>query len=239
MAEMMANHWNNKAIAEMDNAIQTVECDFSTTSSGYFFGKVVDGLALFGESAEGVFLLVNPKSRAYIVKQLGDDLKYNAQIYISGYLGSCAGCDIVCTNIAPENTAFLVNREAITLFTKKNTESEMERVPNTRQNILYMRKFAVCALTNAKKLVKLAPAQSTACAITTYTKNAKTIAGTCGTDCNFVLVTDGDGITYTATPSSGSWSVTANENLTTGDKINAVAFAPGKASKAATEVTVA
>lgn len=239
MADLMANHWTGKVIAEMDNAIQTIECDFSTTSSGYFFGKVVDALAQFGEETDGLYLLISPKSRAYVVKQLADDLKYDSQIYISGYLGSVAGVPLIVSAACGDNEAFIGNRDAITVFSKISTESERERIPNTRQWILYMRKYACVALTNAKKIVKLAPAQSTACAITTYTKNAKTIAGTCGTDCNFVIVTDGDGISYVATPSSGSWSVTAAENLTTGDKINAVAFAPGKASKAATQVTVA
>lgn len=172
-------------------------------------------------------------------KQLGEDLKYSEGFVRTGYIGSVAGVPVVVSNAVPETCAYIVNREAVTLFIKRDTEAEQERDANTRKNTVYMRKVALVALTNATKIAMLGNAQSTACAITTYTKNAKTIAGTCGTDCNLVIVVDGDGITYTATPSSGSWSVTANENLTTGDKINATAFAPGYAGKKATEVTVA
>ena len=45
MAEAMVNDFTSKAIAEMIKTQQTVECDFSTTSSGYLFGQVVDGAA--------------------------------------------------------------------------------------------------------------------------------------------------------------------------------------------------
>ena len=166
-------------------------------------------------------------------------MKYSEGFVRTGYIGSVAGVPVVVSKAVPTTCAFIVNREAVTLFLKKESEAEQQRDANTRKNSVYMRKVALVALTNAKKLVMLGNAQSTACAITTYTKNAKTIAGTCGTNCSLVIVVDGDGIEYTATPSSGSWSVTANENLTTGDKINATAYAPGYAAKAATEVTVA
>ena len=92
---------------------------------------------------------------------------------------------------------------------------------------------------NDKKIVELAKAQTTACAITTYTKAQKTIAGTCGTDAYKVVVVDGDDEVYTVTPTAGTWTVTAKANLTAGDKINATAYAYGYAPKAATEVTVA
>ena len=239
MAEEMVNDFTRKAIAEMKGSERTVECDFTTTSSGYFFGKVVDAAAELGEEAEGFTLLLNPKDLAYARKQLGDDLKYSEGFVRTGYVGSVCGFPAVISKAVPEGCAFLVNREAVTLFIKKNTEVEQDRDPDLRKNLMYIRKVAVVALTNEKKLVMLAKAQSTACAITTYTKAQKTIAGTCGTDCTKVDAFLDGVLVGSPTPSSGSWTMTNAANLTAGQKVDAIAYAPGKAKKAATQVTVA
>lgn len=239
MAEEMVNDFTRKAIAEMKNADRTVECDWSTASAGYLFGKIVDAAALLGEEAEGFSILISPKDLAYMRKQLEDSLKYSEGFVRTGYVGTVCGFPVILSKAVPEGCAFLVNREAVTAFIKKGTEVEQDRDPDLRKNLMFIRKVAVVALTNEKKIVMIAKAQSTACAITTYTKNAKTIAGTCGTDCTRVdIFLDGVQV-GSATPSSGSWTFTNASNLTAGQKVDANAYAPGKAVKAASQVTVA
>ena len=239
MAEAMINDFTAKAIAEMIKSTRTVECDFSTSSSGYLFGKVVDTAALFGEEEDGLFLLISPTNLAYARKQLGDDLKYSEGFVRTGYVGSICGFPVIVSKAVPDSCAILANREAVTLFVKKGSEAEQDRDPDHRKNELYIRKVALVALTNEKKVAILAKAQSTACAITTYTKAQKTIAGTCGTDCTRVDVFVNGEFAFSATPSSGSWTGTAASNLVANDKVDAKAYAPGKAVKAATQVTVA
>lgn len=239
MAEAMINDFTSKAISEMEKTSRTVECDFSTTTSGYLFGKVVDAAALFGEEEDGLFLLISPKDLAYARKQLGDDLKYSEGFVRTGYVGSICGFPVIVSKAVNEGCAILANREAVTLFIKKGTEAEQDRDPDIRKNELYIRKVALVALTNEKKCAILAKAQSTACAITTYTKAQKTIAGSCGTDCTRVDVFVNGEFAFSATPSSGSWTGTAAANLVASDKVDATAYAPGKAAKAATQVTVA
>ena len=241
MAEAMVNDFTTKAIAEMIKTQQTVECDFSTTSSGYLFGKVVDGAALFGEDSEGVFLLINPKDVAYARKQLEDSLKYSEGFVRTGYIGTVCGFPVIMTKAAPEGCAILTTKEAVIAFIKKGTEVEQERDADTRKNLLFIRKVAVIALTNEKKAVILAKAQSTACVITTYTKNTKTVSGTCGTDATHVDVFVNGTYAATVQASSGAWTGTncLASNLVATDKVDAIAYAPGKAAKAATQVTVA
>ena len=55
----------------------------------------------------------------------------------------------------PEGTAYLLTREAVTLFVKKESEVEQERSANIRRNDVFLRKVNVCALTDATKLVKI------------------------------------------------------------------------------------
>ena len=239
MAEAMVNDFTAKAIAEMIKSTRTIECDFTTSSSGYLFGKVVDGAALFGEEEDGLFLLISPANLAYARKQLGDSLKYSEGFVRTGYVGSICGFPVIVSKAVPDSCAILANREAVTLFVKKGTEAEQDRDPDHRKNDLYIRKVALVALTNEKKVAIIAKAQSTACAITTYTKNAKTVAGTCGTDCTRVDVFVNGTFAFSATPSAGSWTGTAASNLAASDTVDANAYAPGKAVKAATQVTVA
>ena len=238
LAETMVNDFTKKAIAEYSKNSRIIECDFATTTANYFFDKVVDALALFGEDETGLTLLINPAQKAYARKQLGDALKYVEGFVRTGYIGSVSGVPVVVSKAVPDSCAFIVNNEAVTLFIKRDTEVEQQRDPDTRNNKLWIRKVALVALTNEKKIVTLAKAQTTAVAITTYTKDQKTIAGTCGIDVAYVIVVDGDGEEYKVTPSTGAWTVTAKANLTAGDVITATAYAYGYAPKTAT-VTVA
>lgn len=241
MAEAMINDFTSKAISEMIKTTNTVECDFSSSSSGYFFGKVVDAAALFGEESEGVFILINPKDVAWARKQLEDSLKYSEGFVRTGYIGSVCGFPVIMTKAAPEGCTIVATREAVTAFIKKGSEVEQDRDPDLRKNLLYIRKVAVIALTNEKYAVIMAKAQSTACVITAYTKNTKTVSGTCGTDCTHVDVYVNGEYAATVSASSGSWTGTncLGTNLAVSDTVDAIAYAPGKAKKAATQVTVA
>ena len=84
------------------------------------------------------------------------------------------------------------------------------------------------ALVDDTKIVALSKAQATECAITTYTKDATTVAGTCGTDVKTVDVAVNDKH-YTTTATGGAWTLTADANLATGDVIVATAYAEGYA----------
>lgn len=241
MAEAMVNDFTSKAIAEMIKTQQTIECDFTTSSSGYLFGKIVDAAAKFGEESEGIFLLISPANLAYARKQLEDSLKYSEGFVRTGYVGTICGFPCIVSKAVPDTCAILASREAVTLFIKKATEVEQDRDPDLRKNLMYIRKVAVVALTNEKKAVILAKAQSTACTITTYTKNTKTVSGTCDSHATHVDVYVNSTYAATVTASSGSWTGTnvLSTNLAANDKVDAIAYAPGYAQKAATQVTVA
>ena len=182
MAETMVNDFNTKAIEEMKKADLIIECDFATSTAGYLFDKVVDALALFGEDESNLTILINPNHKAYFRKQLKDDLKYSEGFVRTGYIGSVSGVPVVISKAVPDSCAFIVNKEAVTLFIKKGSEAEQDRDADHRKNTMWLRKVALVALTDSTKLVELAKAQETACEITTYTAGAKVIAGTCGED---------------------------------------------------------
>lgn len=239
LAETMINDFTKKAINEMQKAQLGIVCDFTTSTAGYMFDKVVDALALLGEDEEGYTLLISPANQAYIRKQLRNDLVYSEDYVRTGYIGHISGVPVVVSKAVPDTCAFLVNKAAITLFVKKGAEAEQDRDPNTRKNEMYLRKVGLVALTNPAKLVVLGNAQATSCTISAVSANDTSISGTCGTACTLVTVVDGNGVSYDVIPSAGSWSVDTVSAQLAGQTITASAIQPGFAPATATPVTVA
>lgn len=149
-AQTMVNDFTSKAISEYEKATK------ATTPAAWSFDAIVDAIAeLDMEDEEGLFLLISPKDKAEFRKALKDDLKYNSDFVRSGYIGSVAGVPVIVSKAVPQNKGYLATKEAVTLFIKKDTEVAQERDENTRNNIVYVRKVAVVALTDANKVAKI------------------------------------------------------------------------------------
>ncbi len=150
-ADNMVNTFVEKAIAEFEKATLEV------TPSAWSFDVVVDAIAKMNlEDEAGLFLLVSPEDKAAIRKALKDDLSYSEGFVRTGYIGSVCGVPVVVSKAIPAGKAYLATKEAVTVFIKKDTETEYERDADTRNNAYWVRKCAVVALTDATKVVKIA-----------------------------------------------------------------------------------
>lgn len=149
-ADHMINKWTDLAIAEFEKA--TLE----QTAAAWSFDVVVDAIAKMGlEDEAGLFLLVSPADKAAIRKALKDDLKYSEGFVRTGYIGSIAGVPVIVSKAVEAGKAYLATKEAVTVFIKKDSETEYDRDADTRNNSYWVRKFGVVALTNATKVVKI------------------------------------------------------------------------------------
>lgn len=149
-AKTMINSFIDKAIAEYQKATLTLG------ATAWSFETVVDAIAKMDlETEDGLFLLISPADQAEFRKNLKDDLKYSEGFARTGYIGSVAGVPVVVSKAVPAGEGYLATKEAITVFIKKDTETEYERNPDTRHNKYWVRKVAVVALTDATKLVKI------------------------------------------------------------------------------------
>lgn len=233
LAEKMVNDFVAKAVAEWREASK--QQAYSTTIT---FSSVVDAIALMNlENEDGLWMLISPAQVAAFRKALGDELKYVEAFVRSGYIGSVCGVPVYVSKAIPAGEAIIGTKEAVRLFMKKGTEIEQERDANTRKNTIYTRKVALVALVDDRKLVRIAGEPATATTITTYTKNAKTVAGAASTGATVEIYINGvlDG---TATAASSAYTYTAKENLAAGDEIKVVAKKEGMVDSAA-EVEVA
>ncbi len=149
-AKTMINTFTQKAIAEFEKATLEVP------SAAWSFNTVVDAIAKMNlESEEGLFLLISPADQAAVRKALKDDLKYSEGFVRTGYIGSVCGVPVIVSKAVPANKGYLATKEAVSVFIKKDTETEYERDADTRKNSYWIRKVAVVALTDATKVVKI------------------------------------------------------------------------------------
>lgn len=150
-AKTMINNFTEKAIAEFEKATLEV------TGSVWSFNTIVDAIAKLNvETEEGLFLLISPADQAEFRKVLKDDLKYSEGFVRTGYIGSVCGVPVIVTKAVPAGKGYLATKEAVTVFIKKDTETEYARDPDIRSNTYWVRKVAVVALTDATKAVKIA-----------------------------------------------------------------------------------
>ena len=149
-ADNMINTFTANAIAEYEEA--TIEIK----PSAWSFDVVVDAIAEMNlENEDGLFLLISPVDKAAFRKALADDLKYSEGFARTGYIGSVCGVPVIVTKAVPAGKGYLATKEAVTVFIKKDTETEYERNADIRKNSYWVRKVAVVALTDATKVCKI------------------------------------------------------------------------------------
>lgn len=148
--DRMVNKFTQLAIAEYEKATLEVP------ASAWSFDVVVDAIAKMNlEDESGLFLLISPADKAAVRKALKDELKYSEGFARTGYIGSVCGVPVIVTKAVEAGKAYLATKEAVTVFVKKDTETEYERDADVRNNTYFVRKVAVVALTDATKAVKI------------------------------------------------------------------------------------
>lgn len=149
-ADNMINKFTELAVAQYEGA------SLEVPAAAWSFDVVVDAIAKMNlEDEAGLFLLISPADKAAFRKALKDDLSYSEAFVRTGYIGTVCGVPVIVSKAIPAGKGYLATKEAITLFLKKDTETEYERDADTRNNSYWVRKVAVVALTDATKVVKI------------------------------------------------------------------------------------
>ena len=160
-ATTMINDMNNQFFAELEKA--TIELPIAGEALCY--DDIVDAIALMQvqntiggvtvENENGLVLLIGTDLKAEIRHDEDFKRANQGEMLFSGQVGNICDIPVVHSRMVPEGVAYLLTKEAVTLFVKKESEVEQERQANIRQNDVYLRKVNLCALTDATKLVKI------------------------------------------------------------------------------------
>ena len=160
LAEGMVNDWTKKAIAEFQKSTNTA------TITDWSLGDWADAISKYAEvheSQEGLFALVGMKAVPEIRKALGQSLMYVEDYIRTGAIGAVLGVPIYTTKALDDleedsegqPIGFLATREAVTAFIKEDVRVEQDRDIDKKENFIVADRYAVIALTDETKCIKL------------------------------------------------------------------------------------
>lgn len=122
------------------------------------YDVIVDAIsALNVEDESGIFIIIPNTWKAALRKDPDYKSAHMGDVIYNGQVGTVAGIPVIATK-ALTDKAYVMTKEAVTLFLKKDVSVEQDRNPDTRSNSIYMRDCYVCALTDATKACKISEA---------------------------------------------------------------------------------
>ena len=155
-ASLMVNDINTKYFAEL--AKGTVGSTW-VNGGAISYDTVVDAISLMTlEDETGLFLIISTDLKADLRKDPDFMAARQGEMLFNGQIGSISGVPVVVSKLTPASTAYLATKDAVTLFTKKDSEVEQARDAESRMNTVILRKVELVALTNDTKVVVLTEA---------------------------------------------------------------------------------
>lgn len=163
MSKTMINDMNSKFFEELAkgtlehkigaNAVLNYDAIVDAVEKLSVQDKVIGGVNVEDES--GLIILVGADLRADLRKD-DDFVRANqGAILFNGQIGTICGIPVVHSRKVPADTCYVFTKEAVTLFTKKDSEIEQKRIPDTRTNEVYARKVNLVALTDDTKVIRI------------------------------------------------------------------------------------
>jgi hypothetical protein len=150
---VMVNDMNTKFFAELAKA--TLEQEYAA-GGAITYDTVVDGISLMElEDESNLFIVIGTDLKADIRKDVDFKSSLLGEMLYTGQIGTISGIPVVVSKLVPTGAAYIASKEAVTLFTKVDSEVEQERDADLRKNDVYMRKVNLVALTDATKVVKI------------------------------------------------------------------------------------
>lgn len=156
MTTIMTNDMTDAFFSELEKA--TLSSTWAKDAK-ISYDAIVDGIQVMDVDDEsGIFVIVGNDSKADLRKDPDFKASKQGEILYTGQIGTISGLPVVYTKACPKDTAYVATPEAVTLFTKKDSEVEQPRDAEARMNTIVMRKVNLVALTNATKVVKITKA---------------------------------------------------------------------------------
>lgn len=148
-SQVMVNKMTSDFVAELGKA--TLNSTFTT----FGYEAIVDGISgLNIEDESEVFVVIPNAWKADLRKDEDYKSARMGEVIYNGQVGTVAGIPVIATK-ALTDAAYVMTKEAVKLFMKKDVEVEQDRDADIRQNSVYLRTAYVCALVDGTKIVKL------------------------------------------------------------------------------------
>lgn len=146
------------ALATKSGATELVQGITFAKGDALSYDIIVDGIsALNIEDESEIFIVIPNAWKAALRKDADYKSAHMGDVIYNGQVGTVAGIPVIATK-ALTDKAYVMTKEAVTLFMKKDVEVEQDRDADKRKNSIYLRDCYVCALTDATKAVKISEA---------------------------------------------------------------------------------
>lgn len=124
------------------------------------YDVIVDAISeLNVEDESGIFIVIPNAWKAALRKDADYKSAQMGEVIYNGQVGIIAGIPVIATK-ALTDKAYVLTKEAVTLFMKKDVEVEQDRDVDKRKNSIYLRDCYIVALTDATKACKITEAAS-------------------------------------------------------------------------------
>ena len=153
--QVMVNKMTADFIAEAKKATLT-----QTFAKGGAIGydTIVDAISKLNvEDESGLFVVIPNTWKASLRKDEDYNSARMGEVVYNGQVGTICGIPVIATK-ALTDVAFVMTKEAVKLFMKKDVEVEQDRDADKRKNSVYLRTAYVCALVDATKIAKISQA---------------------------------------------------------------------------------
>lgn len=139
------------------NADFAAECAKATLSvpGGLSYDTIVDAIAKLNiEDESGIFVVIPNEDKAILRKDEDYKTARMGEVVYGGQVGTICGLPVIASKAV--DAPYVMTKDAIKLFLKKDIEAGTQRDEDTCVNSVYVRAFYICALTDATKICKIA-----------------------------------------------------------------------------------
>ena len=154
---------NQVMVNKMTSDFMT-ECAKATLSQTFAKGgsisydTIVDAISKLNlEDESGIFIVLPNAWKAALRKDSDYISARMGEVVYTGQVGTICGIPVIATK-ALTTAAYVMTKEAVKLFMKKDVEVEQERDADKRKNSVYIRTAYVCALVDSTKIAKISEA---------------------------------------------------------------------------------
>ena len=149
---------NQVMVNKMASDFYTEAAKATLTQTGAIsYDTIVDAISKLNiEDESGLFIIITPNQKAAIRKDVDYKAARMGEVVYNGQIGTVAGIPVIVSKAA--DNAYVMSKDAIKLFMKKDLEIEQERNADTRTNSVYLRTAYLVALVDATKICKITAA---------------------------------------------------------------------------------
>ena len=152
--QVMTNKMTSDFITAITGTGVTLGVTFAKGGS-LNYDTIVDAISTLNlEDESQLFILIPNKWKAALRKDEDYKSAMMGQVIYNGQVGTICGIPVIATK-ALTDKAFVMTKEAVKLFIKKDVEVEPDRNPDTRKNSVYLRATYLVALADATKSAKI------------------------------------------------------------------------------------